>query len=130
MRARSTNGCASRSDSRNSNEMTNLVSDAFQDCGPIPNSVFCPLAPLHHRVPSRQYCPRETARGGKAIHSLIHMRIRGVRALLATLIVIAIASAVYAQRYYRVPEGYGVPVRTPPLNFEDGGFTACKLMYT
>jgi hypothetical protein len=37
---------------------------------------------------------------------------------------------VYAQRFYRVPEGYGVPVRTPPLNFEDGGFTACKLMYT
>ena len=57
------------------------------------------------------------------------MRIRRAHALIGTLFVIAIASAVSAQ-YYRVPEGYGVPVRTPPLNFEDGGFTACKLMYT
>ena len=51
-------------------------------------------------------------------------------ALIAALLVLTIASAVYAQRFYRVPEGYGVPIRTPPLNFEDGGFTACKLMYT
>lgn len=55
---------------------------------------------------------------------------RRARALIAALIVLTVASAVYAQRFYRVPEGYGVPVRTPPLNFEDGGFTACKLMYT
>jgi hypothetical protein len=57
------------------------------------------------------------------------MRIRRGHVLVAALITITITSAVYAQ-YYRVPEGYGVPVRTPPLNFEDGGFTACKLMYT
>jgi hypothetical protein len=55
---------------------------------------------------------------------------RRARALIAALIVLTVASGVYAQRFYRVPEGYGVPVRTPPLNFEDGGFTACKLMYT
>jgi uncharacterized protein DUF4159 len=40
-----------------------------------------------------------------------------------------VASLAYAQRFYRVPEGYGVPVRSAPTNFEDGGFTACKLMY-
>jgi len=55
---------------------------------------------------------------------------RRARALITALIVLTVASGVYAQRFYRVPEGYGVPVRTPPLNFEDGGFTACKLMYT
>jgi len=55
---------------------------------------------------------------------------RRARALIVALIVLTVTSAVYAQRFYRVPEGYGVPVRTPPLNFEDGGFTACKLMYT
>ena len=49
----------------------------------------------------------------------------------ASLIVITLASSVLAQRrFYGVPEGPGVPVRFPPLNFEDGGFTACKLMYT
>jgi uncharacterized protein DUF4159 len=55
---------------------------------------------------------------------------RRAGALIVALIVLTVTSAVYAQRFYRVPEGYGVPVRTPPLNFEDGGFTACKLMYT
>ena len=59
------------------------------------------------------------------------MRIRRAHALPFTgLLIIAIASMVYAQGFYRVPEGYGVPIRTPPLNFEDGGFTACKLQYT
>ena len=59
------------------------------------------------------------------------MRSRHAQALTFTaLLIIAIASIAYAQGFYRVPEGYGVPVRTPPLNFEDGGFTACKLMYT
>jgi hypothetical protein len=55
---------------------------------------------------------------------------RRALALIAALFIVTIASAVYAQRFFGVPEGYGVPVRTPPINFEDGGFTACKLMYT
>src|SRR5579862_9455484 len=109
--------------------MTNLVSDALQDCGRVANSVFGPAAPLRHRVPSRQYCLRGARRPEKAVHSHIRMRIRRAHGLIALLLLVTIASAVYAQ-YYRVPEGYGVPVRTPPLNFEDGGFTACKLMYT
>jgi hypothetical protein len=55
---------------------------------------------------------------------------RGRIVIAASLIVITLASAALAQRFYRLPEGLGVPVRFPPLNFEDGGFTACKLMYT
>ena len=59
------------------------------------------------------------------------MRIRRGHAFTFTaLLLVAIASVAFAQGFYRVPEGYGVPVRTPPMNFEDGGFTACKLMYT
>ena len=49
--------------------------------------------------------------------------------IATSLLVIALGSVALAQRY-RLPEGLGVPVRVPPLNFEDGGFTACKLMYT
>ncbi len=56
---------------------------------------------------------------------------RGRRLLFsASLLLIAASSLAYAQRFYRVPEGYGVPVRFPPPNFEDGAFTACKLMYS
>jgi hypothetical protein len=58
------------------------------------------------------------------------MRSRRGRAFVAAIFIVSIASAVYAQRFYRLPEGLGVPVRVPPLNFEDGGFTACKLMYS
>jgi len=58
------------------------------------------------------------------------MTARRARIAIATsLLVIALASVALAQRFY-LPEGLGVPVRFPPLNFEDGGFTACKLMYT
>jgi len=52
-----------------------------------------------------------------------------IRVLGASLLFAALGSIVYAQRY-RVPEGYGVPVRLAPPNFEDGAFTACKMMYT
>jgi hypothetical protein len=48
---------------------------------------------------------------------------------VASLLLVAFASAAWAQGY-RVMEGPGVPVRSAPPNFEDGGFTACKLMYT
>ena len=53
------------------------------------------------------------------------------RAILfsASMLFLAFASAALAQRY-RVMEGPGVPVRSAPTNFEDGAFTACKLMYT
>jgi len=52
----------------------------------------------------------------------------GVTGLTVALLLIALGCA-WAQGY-RVVEGPGVPVRTPPRNFEDGAFTACKLMYT
>jgi len=47
----------------------------------------------------------------------------------ASMLFLAFASAAVAQRY-RVMEGPGVPVRSATPNFEDGAFTACKLMYT
>jgi hypothetical protein len=47
----------------------------------------------------------------------------------ASMLFLAFASAALAQRY-RVMEGPGVPVRSATPNFEDGAFTACKLMYT
>jgi Domain of unknown function (DUF4159) len=52
----------------------------------------------------------------------------GVAVLTVALLLIAL-TGVWAQGY-RVVEGPGVPVRNPPKNFEDGAFTACKLMYT
>ena len=56
---------------------------------------------------------------------------RGRRLLFsASLLLIAASSLTYAQRFYGVPEGYGVPVRSPKPDFEDGAFTACKLMYS
>jgi len=53
------------------------------------------------------------------------------RALLVSVstLLLAIASTAWAQRY-RLMEGPGVPVRRAPPDFEDGAFTACKLMYT
>ena len=49
------------------------------------------------------------------------MTARRARIAIATsLLVIALASVALAQRFY-LPEGLGVPVRFPPLNFEDGG---------
>ncbi len=55
-----------------------------------------------------------------------------VGVLGALLLLVAFGSIASAQRYrqYRLAEGPGVPVRFPPPNFEDGAFTACKLMYT
>ena len=41
---------------------------------------------------------------------------------------LAIAAAGLAQRY-RLPEGPNVPARYRPRDFNDGGFTHCKLMY-
>src|SRR5207237_4854180 len=67
--------------------------------------------------------------GATLAHSLMRIH-RGHAFTFTALLLVAIASVAFAQGFYRVPEGYGVPVRTPPLNFEDGGFTACKLMYT
>ncbi len=49
--------------------------------------------------------------------------------LSALMLFVVFASAAWAQRY-RVMEGPGVPVRSAPPNFEDGAFTACKIMYT
>ncbi len=48
-----------------------------------------------------------------------------------TIVVIALivaASTSFAQRY-RLPEGPNVPARYRPPEFNDGGFTHCKLMY-
>lgn len=45
------------------------------------------------------------------------------------LLLAGAASSVWAQRY-RLPEGWSVPPRHPPAEFNDGTFTICKLMYT
>jgi hypothetical protein len=55
---------------------------------------------------------------------------RRLRLLIAPMLVLALASVVSAQRYYRLMEGYGVPIRFAPADVADGRFTACKLMYT
>jgi hypothetical protein len=47
----------------------------------------------------------------------------------ASMLLAAVGSVAWAQEF-RVMEGPGVPVRYAPQNFEDGGFTACKIMYT
>src|SRR5215470_3011037 len=49
--------------------------------------------------------------------------------LSVSMLFLAVASTAWAQRF-RLMEGPGVPVRFAPPDFEDGGFTACKLMYT
>ena len=56
---------------------------------------------------------------------LLHRRAHAVACLLA---IVVLAATLAAQRY-RLPEGWGVPPRFPPPNFEDGAFTHCKLMY-
>jgi hypothetical protein len=48
--------------------------------------------------------------------------------LAATLA--ALTAVVSAQRFGRLVEGPGVPVRFPTSQFTDGGFTHCKIMYT
>jgi hypothetical protein len=53
---------------------------------------------------------------------------RRTYACVATML-LALVAGVSAQRF-RVPEGFGVPPRFPPKNYQDGSFTACKLMYT
>ena len=54
------------------------------------------------------------------------------RLALATLALLVSASLTWAQfgQFGRLAEGPGVPARFPPPHFEDGAFTACKLMYT
>jgi hypothetical protein len=48
---------------------------------------------------------------------------------VVVLLVIAVASAAWAQRF-RVMEGPGMPLRMPPPHFSDGAFTICKMMFT
>ena len=48
---------------------------------------------------------------------------------VVVLLVIAVASAAWAQRF-RVMEGPGMPLRMPPPHFSDGAFTVCKMMFT
>jgi hypothetical protein len=50
-------------------------------------------------------------------------------AIVVGLLLIAVASAAWAQRF-RVMEGPGMPLHMPPPHFSDGGFTICKMMYT
>jgi hypothetical protein len=49
--------------------------------------------------------------------------------VVVVLLVVAVASAAWAQRF-RVMEGPGMPLRMPPPHFSDGAFTICKLMYS
>ena len=51
------------------------------------------------------------------------------RVLVVGLLLIAAASAAWAQRF-RVMEGPGMPLHMPPPHFSDGAFTICKMMYT
>jgi hypothetical protein len=51
------------------------------------------------------------------------------RVLVVVLLVIAAASAAWAQRF-RVMEGPGMPLHMPPPHFSDGAFTICKMMFT
>ena len=51
------------------------------------------------------------------------------RVSIVFVLLLAAASAAWAQRF-RVMEGPGMPLRFPPHNFSDGGFTTCKWVYT
>ena len=51
------------------------------------------------------------------------------RVAIVALILIAVTSAAWAQRF-RVMEGPGMPLHMPPAHFSDGAFTICKMMYT
>jgi hypothetical protein len=53
----------------------------------------------------------------------------GPKIVVFALLVGLMAASAAAQRYYRLPEGYGVPPRFPPKHFSDGAFSHCKLMY-
>jgi hypothetical protein len=58
---------------------------------------------------------------------------RGRRWVAATVIVLVAAGSVFAQfggQFGRLPEGPGVPPRFPPVEFNDGTFMVCKIMYT
>jgi hypothetical protein len=46
------------------------------------------------------------------------------------LLVLLVFASVSGAQFGRLLEGPGVPVRLPPPNFQDGAFTACKMMYT
>lgn len=70
------------------------------------------------------------------------VRISGRLIVAASVLLLIVATAAYAQRRFGgfggfgqrfrggVVEGPGVPPRFPPRNFEDGRVTICKLMYT
>jgi hypothetical protein len=49
---------------------------------------------------------------------------------LCVFVLLLFAAAASAQRYRRVMEGPGVPLRIPPADFGDGALAICKLMYT
>src|SRR5688572_11816036 len=55
-----------------------------------------------------------------------------IRAAAAAVLVIGLAGAASAQwgrQYGRLPEGPGVPARFPPVDFPNGEFYVCKVMY-
>jgi len=60
----------------------------------------------------------------------------GAAVICTSLVLIAFATAVVAQRGFgggfggRLPEGPGVPIRSPQKGFEDGHVAHCKLEYT
>lgn len=55
--------------------------------------------------------------------------VRVVRLTAAVGIALMLAATAWAQ-WFRVPEGAGVGVRTPPEGFADGALTHCKIIYT
>lgn len=58
------------------------------------------------------------------------MRTRRLAVMIgAFLVALGAAGTVLAQRWGRIPEGYGVPIQRMPANFSDGQFVVCKLMY-
>lgn len=55
------------------------------------------------------------------------MNLRRLSIATLSLLLVALASAAFAQRFFR--EG-SIPPQFPPPNFEDGTFMVCKVMYT
>jgi hypothetical protein len=60
----------------------------------------------------------------------MHIVRRHAARLALVLVLSSVLARVALAQRFGVVEGPGVPPRYPPAAFEDGAFTACKLMYT
>ena len=86
------------------------------------------------RPTTRLYCAEGKASRVMRRNSRVHRT--GAAVICTSLVLIAFATAVVAQRGFgggfggRLPEGPGVPIRSPQKGFEDGHVAHCKLEYT